>query len=322
MFVRKAFTYLASDQAGLLRLGQADGVLGLFDNCIFTSTCWDGGISSINGNGLQAQTTSGGTAVPFVWLDQAGVEYSNNKIVYLSPQFYGFDLGVQYAPNMGNSFQNEGLGVGCNQAGPTCINVSSGNDPTRWLNQFGAGIRFQQLFGSIDVKTYGFYETAGKEILTTGAYARPSPTASALALRYDNLSFFKIGIAVTFANVTTSIDYIGGAVNGTLAMRPTGGVPTSAILPGITYINGPVTLGALAGIVSTQGAAQLTGATQRQEYQLATGGSYRLAPGVQVVAEDMYTHRHQGGFDFSQNAVGTTRDAAGQGLMVATVLTW
>ncbi len=81
-------------------------------------------------------------------------------------------------------------------------------------------------------------------------------------------------------------------------------------------------MGALVGIVNTQGAAQLTGVSQRQEYEFATGGSYKLAPGVQLVAEYMYTHRHQGGFDFNQNAVGTTRDAKGQGLMFATVLTW
>src|SRR3954452_3662855 len=43
VFVRRAFAYLASDRVGLLRLGQTDGVLGLFDNCIFTSQCWDAG---------------------------------------------------------------------------------------------------------------------------------------------------------------------------------------------------------------------------------------------------------------------------------------
>ena len=49
VFVRRAFTYLASDQAGIVRLGQGDGVLGLFGNCIFTTQCWDAGITSING---------------------------------------------------------------------------------------------------------------------------------------------------------------------------------------------------------------------------------------------------------------------------------
>ena len=169
-------------------------------------------------------------AVPFVWLAQAGADYGNNKIVYLSPQFFGFDFGVQYAPNMGNSFANEGLSVGCNQAASTCINVSSGNDPTRWLNQVGAGLRFQQTFGPVDFKAYGFYETAGKENLTTSAYTTTAQaragtviggvTSGVQTLRYDNLSFYKAGVAVTAANITLAADYIGGAVNGQLSMRP------------------------------------------------------------------------------------------------------
>jgi hypothetical protein len=46
----------------------------------------------------------------------------------------------------------------------------------------------------------------------------------------------------------------------------------------------------------------------------------------------MYTHRHQGGYDFANAALGTpgtaatagtsTRDAQGQGLMFSAVLTW
>ena len=36
VFVRRAFTYLANDRVGIVRLGQTDGVIGLFDNCIFT----------------------------------------------------------------------------------------------------------------------------------------------------------------------------------------------------------------------------------------------------------------------------------------------
>jgi predicted porin len=322
VFVRRAFTYLASDQAGIVRLGQADGVLGLFDNCIFTTQCWDAGITGVNGGALQQEDATGLTGIPFVWLNQSGADYGNNKIVYLSPQFYGFDFGVQYAPNEGNAFQSSGLGVNCNQAGPTCITVSSGNDPTRWLNQVGVGLRYQQVFGPVDFKAYGFYEAAGKENLTTGAYVRPSPTASATNLRYDNLSFYKAGVAVTAANVTAAADYIGGAVNGALNMRPTGGAPTNAVITGLTYALGPITAGAEIGLIDTQGDARLTGVSQRHEYEIAFGGTYKLAPGLQLVGEYMYIHRHQGNYDFNQAAPGTTRDAQGQGLMFSTVLTW
>ena len=321
IFVRRGFTYLASDTAGLLRFGQTDGVLGLFDNCVFTSQCWDAGENILNTDGFTS-IGPGAAVIPFAWLNQTGAEYGNNKIVYLTPQFYGFDFGVQYAPNMGNSFANQGLGVGCNQAGPTCINVSSGNDPTRWINQVGVGLRWQQNFDALDVKAYGFYETAGKENLTTAPSTSPSPTGSAATLRYDNLSFYKAGLAATAFNVTAAIDYIGGAVNGALQMRPTGGVSMNAWLAGLTYGNGPVTLGAEFGVINSQGAAQLTNLSQRREYEVAFGGNYKIAPGLQLVGYYTYAHRHQGNFDFSQNAVGTTRDVQGQQFVLGTVLTW
>jgi hypothetical protein len=338
LFVRRAFTYIASDKAGLVRFGQSDGVIGLFDNCVFTSQCWDAGIGNFNGgDNLQASAPGFSAGVPFVWLAQAGAEYGNNKIVYLSPQFFGLDFGVQYAPNMGNAFQNQGLGVGCNQAGPTCIATTSGNDATRWYNQVGAGLRYQQSFGVLDFKAYGFYETAGKENLTTSAYSTPTAArlgtggASAQTERYDNLNFYKAGLAVTAFNLTAAVDYIGGDVNGQLAMRPTGGAPMNALLGGLTYANGPITLGAEYGVVDSQGDARLVGISQRHEYEIAFGGSYKVAPGLQLVGEYIYQNRHQGGFDFSSGSVGAggtattagaTRDAHNQGFTVSTVLTW
>ena len=329
LFVRRAFAYVASDQAGLVRIGQGDGVIGLFDNCIFTSQCWDAGLGGLDA-GASQETAPSGVAPPFVWLAQTGAEYANSKIVYLSPQLYGFDVGVQYAPSEGNAFANASGATSfqsttCTQAGPACINVSSGNDPTRWLNQVAAGLRYQHNFGLVDVKGYGFYETAGKESLTTTAFVKPSPTASLTALRYDNLSFYKAGIAVTAYNVTAAVDYIGGAVNGQLAERPTGGAPTNAVLFGLTYLNGPWTLAATFGTIDTQGDARLTGISQRHEYETAVGGTYKVAPGLQLVGEYQYAHRHQGGFDFNQGAPGlngTTRDAQYQGVTFGTILSW
>jgi hypothetical protein len=329
IYVRRAFTYLASDQVGLVRLGQTDGVLGLFDNCVFTSQCWDAGSGVFNG-GVMQQSSPSGIWPPFVWLDQSGAEYGNNKVVYLSPQFYGFDFGVQYAPNMGNSFQNASTASAfqaatCTQASAGCVGLTSGNDATRWYNQVGLGLRYQQTFGAVDFKTYGFWETAGQENLTTGPHTLPNPTGSAATLatlRYDNLNFYKAGVAVTAFNTTLAVDYIGGAVNGQLAMKPTGGANMNAVLAGLTYANGPFVLGIDFGTIQSQGDARLTGISQRHEYEIGFGGNYKLAPGVQLVGEYQYAYRHQGGFNFNTGTPGVTKDAQGQGVTFATVLTW
>ena len=339
VFVRRAFGYVAHDKAGIFRIGKTDGVIGLFDPCTFYSGCWDAGVGNFNGGMMQATTAGAGVGVPFAWLAQAGSEYDNEKIVYLTPQFFGFDFGVQYAPTMGNSFSNSSAGspiqnTVCNSANANCINVSSGNDSTRWLNQVAVGGRFQQTWGPVDFKAYALYETAGKESLTTTAYTTPTPTGTATTFRYDNLSFVSAAVAVTINNVipgslTVAADYIGGALNGQLAMRPTGGAPENALVTGVTWRNGPWTLGAMVGWVESQGDARLTKISQRREFEVAFGGNYLVAPGFAIAAEYMYTQRHQGGFDFvngntvaNLGAGASTRDAKGNGVLLATVFTW
>jgi predicted porin len=326
IFVRRAFTYLASDKVGLIRLGQGDGVIGLFDNCIFTSQCWDAGDGGLDAGGSQ-QDQPGNVSPPFVWLSQVGAEYANSKIVYLSPQYYGFDFGLQYAPNQGNAFSNASGGTPfqnavCGQASANCLNLSSGNDPTRWLNQVAAGLRYQRTFGAVDFKTYGFWETAGKESPTAITILKTSPAAGTGQIRYDNLNFYKAGVAVTALNTTLAVDYIGGAINGQLNERPTGGVAMNAVTAGLTYFSGPITLGLEYGIIDSQGQANLAGTSQRHEWEIAFGGNYKLAPGVQLVAEYQYAQRHQGDFDFTTGTVGNTRDAKYQGVTFATILTW
>jgi hypothetical protein len=363
LFVRRSFAYLAADQAGIVRIGVTDGVVGLFDNCIFTSGCWDAGVGTLQGSTLQATAPpgavgGGGTSWP--WLAQAGNEYGNNKIVYLTPQFFGFDFGVQYAPSMGNKLSDNAQtdpnrATACNQASNTCISVTSGDLPTRFYNQFGIGGRWQQTFGAVDVKAYGYYETAPTEQLsaptgnnTAGAVTAANTgyttalggtqafrQANALQLHYDNLNFYQAGLAVTAMNITAAVSYIGGRYNGQLNPDPTGGAPENALIYGLTYLNGPLALGVDIGVIDSQGDARLVKTSQRHEIEGSIGGSYKLAPGVQLVAEYAFVHRHQGGFDFNTGALGTegpghtaapagtsTRDAQGQGVLFSTVLTW
>ena len=342
VYVRRAFVYLANDNFGILRMGTTDGVISLFDPCIFSSQCWDAGIGNFNGGSLQANGVNGANAIPFVWLAQAGAEYDNTKIVYLSPQFFGFDFGVQYAPNMGNSYSNS-LGSTTLQAQPClaasagCIGTTTGNDPTRWLNQVAVGARYQGTFGGVNVGAFAVYETAGKEQINGGGIAAGGPgyvaggtsTAAAGAvaaglLRYDNLNFVNAALKVEVPSVglTWAIDYIGGALNGQLSMRPTGGAPMNAVVTGLVYRNGKWVFGAEVGIVESQGQANLTKISQRKETEFAIGGTYNAAPGLAFVLEYMHTERHQGQFDFVTGTNTGTRDVKGNGLTFATIVTW
>jgi len=149
-------------------------------------------------------------------------------------------------------------------------------------------------------------------------------------LRYDNLSFGNVAAYASFAGFTVSADWIGGALNGQLQMRPQGGASESAVITGVTYRMGPWTMGASYAQVDSQGDARLTGISQRHETEYAAGGAYNIAPGMFLVGEYMYTQRHQGGFDFATNTVATPaglltgagRNGKGQGLMFAMAMNW
>ncbi len=329
VFVRRAFTYVGTDQLGILRIGTGDGVIGLFDGGVFTTQTWDAGIGNFNGGANQSLSPGNGVGVPFVWLSQAGAEYDNAKIVYLTPQFFGFDFGFQYAPSMGNRFSDSSTGspyqaAVCSTAGANCISTTTGTDATRWFNQIAVGARYQGSFSGVDVKAMAVYETAGKESFS-GTYNTPSPGDASTVpatYRYDNLSFATAAAALSYKGITVAADYIGGSVNGQLAMRPTGGAPTNAVVTGITYANGPFILGAEVGIVDTQGDARMTKVTQRHETEIAFGGTYKAAPGLAFVGEFMHAERHQGGFDFVAGAPGTTRDVKSNSLVFATIVTW
>jgi Gram-negative porin len=342
VFVRKEFAYLASDQVGILRVGGAEGVISLMDPCIFSSQCWDAGMGTLNGGGPNAVAPQGAMGIPWVFSSQSGAEYASDKIVYLTPQVYGFDAAFNYVPNRGNIFGDQSganplqNGV-CNEAGPECLAVSSGDDATRWTNMVGAALRYEHSFGAVDFKTYGLYETSGKEDLATEDYMSPGQARAAFAngaatgingtqfLHYNDMGFYQAGVAVTVADLTFAVDYMGGQVDGQLGLNPSGGAPMNAYVAGVTYANGPWTLGAMWESINSQGDARLVGVSQRHEFGAAIGGNYKLAPGLQLVLEYQYEYRHQGGFDFSQGTLGVngrTVDGRGQGIETGIVMNW
>jgi len=95
VFVRRAFVYAGMDNVGILRVGQGDGPLSIFDNGVTTFQFLPTG--NLNGGDLEAGGV-GNTGIPFAFGTQAGNEYGSNKLVYLSPQFAGFDVGFSWAP--------------------------------------------------------------------------------------------------------------------------------------------------------------------------------------------------------------------------------
>ena len=108
-----------------------------------------------------------------------------------------------------------------------------------------------------------------------------------------------------------------------LGLVPTGGAPMSAVVFGLTYLNGPWTAGSAFGIINTQGNANLNGISQRHQFETSVAANYRLAPGVNLVLEYSYYQTHQGDFNFITQAVGpANNDVKTQALIFTTMLTW
>lgn len=329
VFVRRAFTYLASDQVGIVRLGQGDGVIGLFDPCTFSSQCWDAGVGVFQNaafGGFWPTAAFGGGATNYPWMAQAGAEYGNEKIVYMTPQIFGFDFAVQYAPNQGNAYQNSSPGAAYSAAGTpasagagnpeTFVSTTAGTTQNRWVNEVAVGGRYQHTFGAVDVKAYGVWLGAGHEAAT--------PTKGEPQTSLQPISLYQFGAAVTYAGLTGAVTYQGGEVDNQLALLSNGGAKMSATVMGLTYANGPWVLGETLGLIDSQGSTNLTGISQRHQFENAVGANYRLAPGVNLVAQYDYYQTHQGDYNFMTNAAGSlhNNNAKGQALLLTTMLTW
>lgn len=334
VFVRRAFAYVAADTAGILRAGQGDGLIGLYDSGVTTFQF----LPSMNlQSGDMQQAMPMNSLVPFAFLSGSGNEYGNAKLVYLSPQVAGVDVGVQWAPNTANGFGN-GAGTtygsvpGCPYASSGCPSLSSssvGGDGARVMNQTAVGARYQGKAGPIGVMAYGVYEFSGHATYTGPAVAVGSSAqrgSSNGTGRFDGLSFGSAGVALSYAGVTVGGNWIGGAVNGQAAPRPTGGANLQGWLIGVSYKTGPLTMGGSFESIDSQGAPQLVGISQRHEIGVDVGASYVVAPGLVGWIEYLYEQRHQGGFNFASGSASTNAGAynevRGQGIQLGTTVFW
>jgi len=326
VYVRRAFTYVAGEQWGIVRFGMADGVIGIFDNGVTS------GQFLINGFGGGDNQNVSSAGIPFFFLATQGAEYDNTKLVYLSPQIAGFDFGLQWAPNTSNgygisgnnnilnsSISGAGIGTGlsCNTtANSGCPNLSSGpgiQDGSRATNQTVVGVRYQGTFGGLGLLAYAAYEHSGNVhytgLTTPAILGTTTVPGSKFNGSYNGLSFGSGGAALTYAGFTLSGNAIGGNLNGQGALTPQNGVKERAVIVGLKYTSGPLTVGATVEKGWYQGNVVLTGVSQRYAQGISAGANYVVAPGFTVFGEYMYEEIYQGANNFVTGAVGTAAGA-------------
>jgi predicted porin len=320
-----------------VRFGQGDGVLGIFDNGV-TSMQGVSPSGGMNGSDVQAPVPQN-TIMPFPFYAQNGIEYGNMKIVYLSPQFAGFDIGVEYAPSNSNAEQNgnctngttsspSALGVtGVNATNCTTLASSpTASDAIRYTNQVEAGARYQGTLGPVALLVHGSYLGSGI-VDYTGALPT-NHAGSHWNGKYNPLSVFQGGVAMTIAGLTIGGLVNSGAMNnnGQGTPQPVGGVSQTAFVIGGQYSIGDFTAGIAYEQADSQGSANLVGVSQRHEWGINPGIDYKIAPGLQVFAEYWYGQRHQSQFNFATGSAtagtGAYNDVRSQVFLVGSAVYW
>ena len=329
IFVRRAFAYVAGDSWGIVRFGEADGLIGIYDNGGQTTGVYLSPTGTIVGGDLQNMGVGNAYMSPFFGA-QSGNEYGNTKIVYLSPNLSGFDFGFQYAPNPFNGYAI-GSGLCASAAGDAaCPNLSS--TPTlgigsRTMNQYAVGARYSGVVGGVGILAYGVYMGSGTVNYTGGAAAAAAtgPAGNTYNGKFDGLSLGSIGVNINYAGFAVFGNTLFGSVNGTLAAKPQNAVNAVGWVAGVRYVTGPWGIGALYGTYDSQGAQQLTGVTQRHENIFYAAGTYAVAPGMTAYLDYVYGTRYQGEFNFATGGVGggsAFNHVQAQGVMLGTSIKW
>lgn len=218
----------------------------------------------------------GGTRYMFSSLNDGN---DATKIIYLSPQFFGFDFGLSFALNGGEG-ERELLGQAITATGT----IGAGNlqrARTTRENELTGAIRYRGTFGAVGVAA-GF-------AFTTATAARNSGTDALLpAIRGQNPNAYSLGASVTFAGFTVGGEYTWGRWSGVspgIGSTPPGLGDSRHFLLGVSYAipSAGITLAANYG----RGSQPLAAATSpfaplgisHTARVFTLGGTYTIAPG-------------------------------------------
>jgi hypothetical protein len=309
LYIKRAYGYIGTPEAGYVRLGQTDGAFTLLQQ----------GVVEAYGDGAQFSSTDGvvnsalpQSAVPsqFIYAD-SGQLYSTNKIVYISPAFSGLSASASYEPN------SDGIQEGYannNNASSTSAALSSssssGDIGKRRKNTVDAAVQYVLKYNGASIKTSAGY-LYGAPVNYIGTTA-----LSAAPYKYDNLSVYQVGGSVTYMGVTIGANLKGGQTEDVFAFKPKGTRDGLAYIVGVSYVIGPWVVGASYFNNQTSGAyvPYLSGGSNStyyshthiskyartlSEYGIGVGGNYVISPNLALYLQYLYGHKHQPGVTFS-----------------------
>jgi predicted porin len=252
---------------GELRFGQEDNAQGLM-RVAPPGTLWLGVSSGWDEFVAQPQTGLGGTSPYLMTEFQDGGDAT--KIIYLSPQFFGFDIGLSYAPN---SSEGERPDV------PTSNQVFQ-RDRTGVMNAYAGILRYRGTFGDFGVRA-SFAALGADSAQVSGT------SLERVAVRTQNLTMYSAGLLVAAYGFQVGGEYAWGNYGGQMAgtLNPKLDSSDHWIL-GATYTLGAWQFGGQYGVAMQDNGTNAAGTPfkDREQTYWGVGLQYTMAPGMVLFA--------------------------------------
>jgi predicted porin len=313
-YTRRAFAYVGGANWGLVRYGQGDGPLSLFTGAgittgeAFSTGGWDGDVEDL----LPGNSYSG-------WaFNDIGNEYTDNKIVYISPSIFGVNFAVSFAPNSSVLAANEqnSPASGSNQNQSSSVLAS---DLARPRNIFETAVRYQGTFGPVALDSmFGIQHST---TVNNGNSLSPGQ-------KFKGIDTIDGGASVTVFGASVYGHVFGGTMNGTgtpVAVTPTRGAPKAwSWVEGVQYSIGPWTAGASYWTFQNEGST--SGLGMKSFRGVAVGGYYAAAPSWNIFAEYLHGQLHQAGVNFVDTGTGVpaglNNNVTTNAFALSSVVTW
>jgi len=246
---------------GELRFGNEDNAQGLMRVAppgtlwLGVSSGWDEFVAQSGAPYLMTEFQDGGDAT---------------KIVYLSPQFFGFDVGFSYAPQ-----NNEGERADI----PTSTGIFQ-RDRQGVMNAMAGIVRYRGTFGDFGVRA----SFAG---LRADAPQTSDANSDRINVRAQNLTMYSAGLLVAAYGFQVGGEYAWGNYSGQMvnAINPKLDGSDHWIL-GATYTIGAWQFGGQYGVAKQDNGTNSSGTDfkDREQTYWGIGLQYTMAPGMILFA--------------------------------------
>jgi predicted porin len=275
MDLDEAYVFVGTPTLGQLRFGEEDSAANLLQvrhPALATSGTdgdWDDGIAS-------AQAFTGGGPSLVASINDAN---DSTKIIYLSPQFAGFDFGLSYTPN-----RNEGdriISARALDALPGSSAATNGHrDANGLTNEISAALRYRGTFGGVGIAAgFGYMQADGARATNAGV--------ATTTLEAEDMRAYTVGLTLAAFGFTVGGEYTWGQYQGTVSAAPTAKAnqdDSSHFALGVTYTTGAISVGAFYGAAEQDTNTGASAALKREQTVWGISGLYAIAPGLDVYA--------------------------------------